>query len=108
MTPRGTVALVTPARPVNVPVAGRFVVDNVGALREAALASLGIALVPAYAVAADLAIGRLLTVLDPFLPPQPPFRALWAAGRHPLARVVALVDFLARELPKKLEPSPVP
>jgi len=102
MLPAGAWAFVTPEGPMTVPVTGTFEVDNVGALREAALALLGIALVPHYAVAAEIKSGRLTCVLDSFLPRQAPYRALWVAGKNPVARVHAFVSFLALELPRRL------
>lgn len=87
---------------VTIPVSGPLEIDNIAALREAALASFGIAMVPQYAIAAEVAAGKLVTVLDPYMPPTPPFRALWAAREHRPARVMALVEWLASELPGRL------
>jgi DNA-binding transcriptional LysR family regulator len=86
-----------------IPVRGRLEIDNIAALRAAALAGFGIALLPAYAIADELRTGRLQSVLDACVPASPPFRALWAAGKHRPARLQALVEFLAGELPKRLE-----
>ena len=94
--------LQTPAGPLTIPVSGRLEIDNIAALREAALAGFGITLVPAYAVAAELRSGKLVTVLDAYLPESAPFRALWVAGKHRPARLLALVEWLASELPKCL------
>jgi DNA-binding transcriptional LysR family regulator len=93
---------VMPMGEITVAVNGRLDLDNVGSLREAALASMGLALIPAYAVGTDLREGRLRTVLDEFIPEAQPFRALWVAGRQPLAYVQAFVEYLARELPPRL------
>ena len=88
--------------PLTVPVSGRLEIDNIGALRDAALAGFGVALVPEYAIAAELRAGKLVSVLDEYLPDSPPFRALWVAGKHRPARLLALVEWLASELPKRL------
>ena len=92
----------TPSGSVTVPVSGPLEIDNIAALREAALAGFGIAMVPQYAIAAEVAAGKLVTVLDPYLPECPPFRALWAARDHRPARVVAFVEWLASQLPSRL------
>jgi DNA-binding transcriptional LysR family regulator len=89
-----------------VPVNGPLEIDNIAALREAALADFGIALIPEYAVAAELASGALLSVLDAYVPASPPFRALWAAREHRPARVVALIEWLANKLPARLGKAP--
>ncbi|HKU38729.1 MAG TPA: LysR family transcriptional regulator [Polyangiales bacterium] len=106
MAPAHGWALQTRDGPITIPVSGRLEIDNIAALREAALAGFGLILVPAYAVAAELRAGTLVAVLETFLPESAPFRALWVAGKHRPARLLALVEHLARELPKRLE-SPV-
>jgi DNA-binding transcriptional LysR family regulator len=95
-------ALMTAEGSVTVPVNGSFEVDHVGTLRDAAIASMGLILVPAYAVTADLQNGLLVSVLDEYAPPPGWFRALWTAGRQPNARIAALLAFLARELPLRI------
>jgi DNA-binding transcriptional LysR family regulator len=94
--------LMTRQGSVTVPVSGSFEVDHVGTLRDAAVASMGLILVPAYAITADLQNGLLVSVLDEYAPPPGWFRALWTAGRQPSARISALLAFLARELPLRL------
>lgn len=86
---------------VTVPVAGPLAANNSEALRDAALAGLGIALVPDFSARAALAEGRLLEVLpqwravDVFAP------AIWAirpwSPHVPLA-VAALVEHLRTRL----------
>jgi DNA-binding transcriptional LysR family regulator len=88
--------------PITIPVTGRLEVDNIAALRDAALAGFGITRVPAYAIAAELRAGTLISVLDELAPATPPFRALWAAGKHRPARLRAVIDYIASELPKRL------
>ncbi|HET9934505.1 MAG TPA: LysR substrate-binding domain-containing protein, partial [Polyangiaceae bacterium] len=102
MAPSGGWAFITPEGSVTIPVRGPIEIDNVAALREVALTSAGLTLLPAYAVGGDLRSGRLVSVLDAFIPKSPPFRALWLAGKQPVPRVVAFVDYIASELPKRL------
>ena len=87
---------------MTVPVSGSFEADHVGTLRDAAIASMGLILVPAYAITADLQNGLLVSVLDEYAPPPGWFRALWTAGRQPNPRITALLAFLARELPLRM------
>jgi len=102
MLPVGGWSFATPGGLITVPVTGPLEVDNVAALREAALASLGLALIPSYAVGADLREGRLRAVLQEHMPEAAPFRALWVAGRQPRPVVPTFVEFLAQELPRRL------
>lgn len=102
MVPAGGWTFALPEGPLTFPVTGPIEIDHVGSLRDAALASLGVVLLPAYAVIADLRAGRLVSLLGEFVPAAAPFRALWAGGKQPVARVAALIDFLAAELPKRL------
>ena len=102
MAPSGAWTFITPEGPLTVPISGPLEVDHVGSLRDVALGSLGLVLLPAYAVTADLRAGRLVSLLDDFMPEAAPFRALWAAGKQPSLRVTAFVDFVAAELPKRL------
>lgn len=95
-------ALRTPQGPTIVPICAELEIDNIAALRDAALSDMGIVLLPMYAVVEELRVGRLERVLDEFVPAEPPFRALWAAGKHPPARTLALAEYLARELPARL------
>ncbi|HET9959329.1 MAG TPA: LysR family transcriptional regulator [Polyangiaceae bacterium] len=93
----------TPAGPTTIAVAGQIEVDHVGTLRDAALASRGIVYLPRYAVVQDLKAQRLVSLLAEFVPEPAAIRALWAAGKQPVRRVNALVEFLAIELPKRLD-----
>jgi DNA-binding transcriptional LysR family regulator len=83
-------------KPVSVPTRGNFVASNGTVLREAALAELGLAVMPRFMVAAELAAGRLVTVLDEFVGGEMGIYAVMAHRKHVPARVRLLVDFLAR------------
>lgn len=102
MGPAGGWSFITPDGPITLPVRGPLEVDNVAALREIALRSLGITLLPAYALSHDLRAGRLVALLEDYVPKAAPFRALWASGKQPVPRVSAFVDYVAKELPKRL------
>jgi DNA-binding transcriptional LysR family regulator len=90
---------------VTVPVRGRLEVNHTGMIRDAAVAGLGVALLPRFAVAEALREGRLEVVLEGWrVPPPVGIYALFPAGRHEPGAVRALVEFLAAELPPRLEP----
>ncbi|OEC35840.1 DNA-binding transcriptional regulator, LysR family [Pseudomonas cuatrocienegasensis] len=73
-------------------------------LRKMALAGLGVARLARYHVAADLAAGRLVCVLQDWNPGDiEDIHALFVGpGRHVPARVRVLLDFLAERVAKEL------
>ena len=85
-----------PDRVVNV--SGRKLRSNSGRVaREAALAGLGLAYLPSYLVGADIAAGRLRSVLSDFVDVQLPLFALYPT-HHRTARVKAFISFLRDDL----------
>ncbi len=83
---------VAPPRP------GRISANNGEAMRDMALAGLGLALLPLFIVHDALADGRLLRVL-PEVPPLPvPISAVWPPARPMPAKTRAFVDHLADAL----------
>lgn len=82
---------------VYVPVEGRLGINNLNALRHAAIAGAGIALLPAYLVADDLARGTLVAVM-PHAPPIPStLHVVFPPSRHLSPKVRAFVDFLVEQ-----------
>lgn len=73
----------------------RLVADDARFLREAALAGLGIAMLPELLIVQDLAVGRLHRVLDDFHTIELGVHALHPHGRLPPASVRAFLDHLA-------------
>jgi DNA-binding transcriptional LysR family regulator len=68
------------------------------ALRKAAIAGLGLALVPRYAVADDLATGQLVTVLPRNRVPSRTLFAVYPGSSAAPTKVRIFVDFLAKWL----------
>lgn len=58
----------------------------------------GIACLPPFAVAAEIADGRLQTLLDDHLAPTGTFRVLWPTSRYLSPKVRVFVDFMAANL----------
>lgn len=79
---------------VEVDVPGALTVDSPTLMRDAVLASLGLALVAEWYVADDLRAGRLVTVLDDWSRRLPPIALYYPAGRHVPAVLKALVAFI--------------
>jgi DNA-binding transcriptional LysR family regulator len=85
-------------RPRAVPIASRLVANNGEVMRDAAIAGLGLALLPDFLAADALERGRLVEVALDAKPLPYEVAALWPPTRHVPRRVRALVDFLVREL----------
>jgi DNA-binding transcriptional LysR family regulator len=69
---------------------------NSGAVHKvAALAGHGLVYLPTYLVGDALQSGRLVTVLEDYMGPPLPLRALYPHNRYLSAKVRAFVDFLA-------------
>ncbi len=58
----------------------------------------GIAYVPEFLVAEDLAAGRMRTVLDAFINDPVTFWAVWPASRHASPKLRAFVDHVRANL----------
>lgn len=78
-----------------VPFRPRIVSDDLAVLREGALAGVGVVLLPEEAVAADLACGQLVLVLDGWAPREGEVVALFPSRRGLMPAVRKLIDFLA-------------
>lgn len=85
-----------PEGEVGVRVTGRLVTNSGEALLEAARAGLGLAMLPDFLVADDLASGALVSVLDPWAHRGLAIWALYPPGRHLAPKVRRFVDFLAK------------
>ena len=87
-------------RAVDVPVQGRLRSSDGEALRQMAVAGLGLARLSRYHVQADLDAGRLLAVLEKYNPMEvEPIHAVYLGKPGSLpARVRAVLDFLVAEL----------
>ncbi len=81
-----------------VTVRGRIAVNTVRFAIRAAIAGLGIALVPSPLVAREMRAEQLRTVLDAFEPPPGGLYAVYPSSRHIPVAVKAFVDFAAERL----------
>ncbi len=69
--------------------------NNGEVLKTAALAGLGIALLPTFIIGEALRTGRLVEVLPAFKPPEIWVCVIYPPGRHLSAKVRLLTDFLS-------------
>jgi len=83
-----------PGRPAQVHVQGRLAADSYLLLREAAVAGLGIARLPAFLALEPGRRGALEEVLADLTPPEAPVHAVYPSARHVPRRVRAFVKLL--------------
>lgn len=79
-----------------------FVCDDAHVLLEAAIAGMGVALVPRYQARDALARGACELVLDGHAPTPLPVNAIWATSPKLPARAARFVEWLARRVKKEL------
>jgi DNA-binding transcriptional LysR family regulator len=79
---------------VSVKVQGSFASNSVLMLRKAALATLGIAIVPLYCVKEDLKSGALREILSSFPIPVHPLSLVFSPGKPTPQKIRSLGDFL--------------
>lgn len=81
-------------RTLDVPVFSRLVVNDLEILKDAALAGVGVAMLPAYQCVGDLRAGRLRRVLPEWSSPETPAHAVYPSMRHLAPKVKAFLDLL--------------
>lgn len=77
-----------------VSVAGKIETNNPMMMREAALAGLGVVLLPLWIIGPDLKAGRLRRLLPTHHWPDNAIQAVYPPGRHLSAKVRSFLDFL--------------
>ena len=89
-----------PQGSLEVAITGRLNANSLVFLRNAALASLGIIMIPTWMIRDELKHGHLVPLLEdfPLLPPSTPIHAVFAHNRHLAPKVRAFVDFLAERM----------
>ena len=86
-----------PAGPFSLRVRGRHRINNNAMLRELVLKGHGIAQLPAYVVARDIAAGTIATLLDAYKDTSRSVYVVYPHRRHLPRKVRAFVEFLAEE-----------
>lgn len=87
---------------VPVRVAGRLRTNNIAAVLEAALAGVGIALVPTWMLRDEVRSGRLVVLLREWQPPHRPISVVYPSRRFLAPRTRAVIDFIVDEF--RLDP----
>lgn len=89
---------VQPSGPISVPMHGRIVANNGEAMRDMAIAGLGLVLLPMFIAADALRAGTLIPVLPEVEPLPYRIYAVYPPTRHVSAKVRAFVDHLVRHI----------
>ena len=87
----------------SVKINGPFCSDNGDVLRSAAVAGLGITLLPTFIVGPDLQAGRLQQVLSEYCPPEIAIYALFPSRKYLSAKVRSFIEFLTENFGDKPE-----
>jgi DNA-binding transcriptional LysR family regulator len=80
---------------------GPLTSNSVRLTREAILAGMGIAYLPKFLLADDLAAKRVTAVLSEYVSERLPLYVIFPKGHYVLAKVKAFVDFLAKTINEK-------
>jgi len=83
------------AKELTVPLEARFKSQSGAVLRRAALAGMGLAVLPLFMIAEDLVAGRLQRVVPSFLPTELGIHAVYPQGRRVPSKTRAFVELLA-------------
>ncbi len=83
---------------VRVAMRTRYVVNDFDLVHQAALAGLGVALLPVQRSAEDLDQGKLVRLLETWCSPEVPIHAVYPSTRHLSPKVKAFVDHLQQSL----------
>lgn len=81
--------------PETIAVRGRIAVNTVQFAIRAAVAGLGVALIPSPLAGQEIRQGRLRTVLEDYEPPHGGLYAIYPSNRHMPVAVTTFVDFVA-------------
>jgi DNA-binding transcriptional LysR family regulator len=84
--------LTGPEGVIEIPVSGSMIVNSSPALRQAALAGMGIAMLPDVLISEDLQAGRLIPLLQAYRPPSRPMWLMYAQDRYRLPKVRHFVE----------------
>jgi DNA-binding transcriptional LysR family regulator len=82
---------------------GPLTSNSVRMSREAILAGMGVAFLPRFMVAKDIAEKRLVSVLAGYVSARLPLYVMFPRGHYVLAKVKAFVDFLVATIDGKIE-----
>jgi DNA-binding transcriptional LysR family regulator len=78
---------------ISVPIGGRVQVDNAQGLHRAALAGMGIVMLPEIMLTKDVEVGRLVRLLPGYTPPTRPLNLIYLRDRRMSTKLRSFIDF---------------
>ncbi|MCK9918500.1 LysR family transcriptional regulator [Microbacteriaceae bacterium K1510] len=87
---------------VTIPIKGRAQVDSAQGLRRAALAGMGIVMLPDVLVSDDIATGQLVRVLPRYESPTRPLNLIYVRDRRMSPKLKSFVDFVLQRFAHKI------
>lgn len=84
--------LTGPEGEMEIPVSGPMIVNSSPALRQAALAGMGVAMLPDVLISDDLKAGNLIPLLQNYQPPSRPLWLMYPQDRYRLPKVRYFVE----------------
>ena len=79
---------------ISVPLTSRFQANSAEGLRRAALAGLGVIMLPEIMLCEDVEAGRLVRILPDYAPPIRPMNLLYLRDRHMSSKLRSFVEFV--------------
>ncbi|GGF13347.1 LysR family transcriptional regulator [Aliidongia dinghuensis] len=79
---------------ISMPIAGRMQVDSAQGLRRAALAGMGIVMLPEIMLSEDIEAGRLVPLLHGYTPPIRPLNLIYLRDRRMSPKLRSFIDFI--------------
>ncbi len=77
---------------------GQLTVNNGSALVEAAIAGIGVALLPEYLAAPDLEAGRLVRLFSEYDLSRAPLQLVYLPDRHMTPKMRSFVEFVVERM----------
>jgi len=84
--------LTGPEGVLEIPVSGNMIVNSTPALRQAAVAGMGVTMLPDVLISEDLASGKLVPLLQDYRPPSRSLWLMYAQDRYRLPKVRQFVE----------------
>ncbi|AMP05815.1 lysR substrate binding domain protein [Collimonas pratensis] len=90
-----------PEGEISVPISGRMQVDSAQGLRQAALAGMGIVMLPEIMLSKDIEDGLLVRLLPGYIPPIRPLNLIYLRDRRMSPKLRSFVDFVVERFSLK-------
>ena len=90
-----------PEGEISVPITGRMQIDSAQGLRRAALAGMGIVMLPEIMLSEDIDAGHLVRLLPEYTPPIRPLNLIYLRDHRMSPKLRSFVDFVVERFSLK-------